>query len=170
MYFSSMTGSFLSGMYTFYSAVQLVDNLDNLVQSEFTSLQKKMNAIQLWSKTSPSTFEHKYKFLRVMVSRKNDNHLELLDAFDEAIFLASDAGLIHDAALYAERCSRWLADKSPSRSAQYLDFAKRQYDFWGAGSKVKEIALVQPASGAFRGLCIPNLDESHSSYTSKSDT
>lgn len=153
---ASATGSFLSGMYTFYSAVQLADNLDNLTLSELTSLQKKMNEIQLWSKTSPSTFEHKYKFLQAMASRKDDNDLRLLDAFDEAIFLATDAGLIHDAALYAERCSRWLSDKSPNRTAQYLDFAKRQYDFWGAGAKVKEITLIQAPSGTFRGLCTPD--------------
>src|SRR5436190_22603483 len=101
MYVASATGSFLSGIYTFYSAVLLVDKLDNLMQSELASLQRKMDIIRLWSKTSPSTFEHKYKFLRVMISRRDDNLLGLLDAFDDAIYVAVEAGLIHDAALYA---------------------------------------------------------------------
>lgn len=153
MYVASATGSFLSGMYTFYSAVLLVDNLDNLMQSELASLQRKIDIIRLWSKTSPSTFEHKYKFLRVMASRRDENLLGLLDAFDDAIYLAVEAGLIHDAALYAERCSRWLVDTSPNRSAQYLDFARRQYDFWGATAKVKEIFRIQPASTVLRGFC-----------------
>ena len=153
MYIASATGSFLSGMYTFYSAVLLADNLDNLTQSELASLQRKMDLIRLWSKTSPSTFEHKYKFLRVMVSRRDENLLGLLDAFDDAIYLAVDAGLIHDAALYAERCSSWLAGTSPNRSAQYLDFARRQYDFWGATAKVRAIFRIQPASTILRGFC-----------------
>src|SRR5439155_16220709 len=62
MYATSANGSFLSGMYTFYSAVLLVDNLDNVMQSEFALLQKKMDLMKLWSEMSPSTFEHKYKF------------------------------------------------------------------------------------------------------------
>jgi hypothetical protein len=153
MYFASATGSFLSGLYVFYSAVLYVDNLDNLGQSELISLQRKMDTIRLWSKTSPSTFEHKYKFLKVMISRRDDNLLRLLDAFDDSIYLAVEAGLIQDAAMYAERCSRWLADLSPNRSAQYLDFARRQYDFWGATAKVKEICLIQPTSTRLRGFC-----------------
>ena len=169
MYVARATGSFLSGMYTFYSAVLLVDNLDNLMQSELASLQKKMDMIRLWSKTSPSTFEHKYKFLRVMASRRDDNLLGILDAFDDAIHLAVEAGLIHDAALYAERCSRWLADTSPNRSAQYLDFARRQYDFWGATAKVKEISRIQPPSTILRGFCTSSyLNYANHSHHAKS--
>jgi osomolarity two-component system, sensor histidine kinase CHK1 len=153
MYVAGATSSFLTGMYTFYSAVLFVDNNDNLMPSELMSLQKKIDIIRLWSKTSPSTFEHKYKFLRVMASRRDKNQLGLLDAFDDAIHLAVEAGLIHDAALYAERCSRWLAESSPNRSAQYLDFARRQYDFWGATVKVNEISLIQPSSTVLRGFC-----------------
>ena len=168
MYVASATGSFLSGMYTFYSAMLLVDKLDNLMQSELASLQRKMDIIRLWSKTSPSTFEHKYKFLRVMISRRDDNLLGLLDAFDDAIYVAVEAGLIHDAALYAERCSRWLADMSPNRSAQYLDFARRQYDFWGATAKVREISRIQPTSTILRGFCISlYLKSSHPSNSTK---
>ena len=167
-YVASETGSFLSGMYTFYSAVLLVDNLDNLKQSQLASLQRKMNIVRLWSKTSPSTFEHKYKFLRVMASRRDENLLGLLDDFDDAIYLAVETRLIHDAALYAERCSRWLADTSPNRSAQYLDFARRQYDFWGATAKVKEISRIQPTSTILRGFCTPSyLKCAHYSHPAK---
>ena len=154
MYLASATGSLLSGMYIFYSAVLLVDKFDNLVQAEINLLQKKMNMLRLWSRTSPATFEHKYKFLRIMSSRRDDNLLRLLDGFDEAIFLALQAGLGQDAALYAERCSRWLADASPVRSAQYLDLARRHYDYWGAGAKVKEITEIQPPRTSLRGFCI----------------
>lgn len=152
-YLASATGSLLSGMYVFYSAVLLVDNFDNLMQAEINSLQKKMDMLRLWSRTSPATFEHKYKFLRVMSSRRDSNLLRLLDGFDEAIFLALQAGLGQDAALYAERCSQWLADPSPVRSGQYLDFARRHYDYWGAGAKVKEITQVQPLNTGLRGFC-----------------
>ena len=170
MHIASATGSFLSGMYTFYAAVLLADNLDNLTQSELTSLRRKIDIIRLWNKTSPSTFKHKYKFLRVMVSRRNEDLLGLLDAFDDAIYLAVEAGLIHDAALYAERCSLWLADISPNRSAQYLDFARRQYDFWGATAKVKEISNIQPASTILRGFRISScLKCAHCSHPAKSE-
>ena len=154
MYATSANGSFLSGMYTFYSAVLLVDNLDNVMQSEFALLQKKMDLMKLWSEMSPSTFEHKYKFLRVMMSRREENLLSLLDGFDDSIYLATEAGMIQDAALYAERCSRWLSESSPNRSAQYLNFAKRQYDFWGAAAKVNEINRIQPASTVLKGFSI----------------
>jgi len=150
---ASATGSLLSGMYMFYSGVLLVDNFDNLMQAEVNLLRKKMDMLKLWSQTSPATFEHKYKFLRVMSSRKDINLLGLLDGFDEAIFLALQAGLGQDAALYAERCSRWLATSSPVRSAQYLDFARRHYDYWGAGAKVKEITQIQPPNSSVRGFC-----------------
>jgi hypothetical protein len=154
-YLASASSSFMSGMYTFYYAVLLVDNLHNLTQSELVSLQKKMDILRLWSKTAPSTFEHKYKFLRVMISRRDENLLRILDAFDDAIYLAVEARMIQDAAMYAERCFRWLAGLSPNRGAQYLDFARRQYDFWGATSKVKEISLMQPISTTLRGFCTP---------------
>jgi hypothetical protein len=154
MYLVSATGSLLWGMYFFYSAVLLVDNFDNLLQPEVNLLQKKMDMLRLWSRTAPSTFEHKYKFLRVMSSRKGPNLLRLLDGFDEAIFLALQAGHGQDAALYAERCSRWLVNSSPVRSVQYLEFAKRHYDYWGAGAKVKQINEAQPAGTRLLGFCI----------------
>jgi osomolarity two-component system, sensor histidine kinase CHK1 len=84
---------------------------------------------------------------------KNDDHpLALLDRFDEVIYLALQSGLIHDAAFYAERCSRWLANASPNRSGQYLNFARRQYDFWGATAKVREITVIQPPSTFLQGF------------------
>jgi len=153
-YLPSATGSFMAAMYMFYSAVLFVDNSDNLVHSELALLQKKMNLLRLWAKTSPATFEHKFKFLEVMMSRNENNQLATLDSFDEAIYLALEAGLIHDAALYAERCSRWLSRTSPNRAAQYLSFARRQYDFWGATSKVQEISALQPPAAALRGFGI----------------
>ena len=151
-YLPSATGSFMAGMYIFYSAVLFVDNSDNLVHSELALLQKKMNLLRLWAKTSPATFEHKFKFLEVMMSRNEHNQLATLDKFDEAIYLALEDGLIHDAALYAERCSRWLSKTSPNRAAQYLSFARRQYDFWGSTSKVQEISVIQPPAAALRGF------------------
>ena len=156
-YLASATGSLLSGVYIFYSAVLLVDKFDNLNLAEVNWLQKKLNVLKLWSRTSPATFEHKYKFLQVMSSRKGSNLLGLLDGFDEAIFLALQAGLGQDAALYAERCARWLVSFSPVRSAQYLEFARRHYDYWGAGAKVKEITQIQPPNSSLRGFCLSYL-------------
>jgi len=156
IYRTSAGGSFFSGMYVFYSAVLFLDNQDTLVQSEQTLLRQKMDLLLLWSKTCPSTFEHKYKFLRAMQARKGLDPLNVLDAFDEAIFLALESGMLHDAALFAEQCSRWLASSSPNRSWQYQDFARRHYDFWGASAKVKELTeliAIRRASFGLRGFC-----------------
>jgi hypothetical protein len=168
IYHSSAGGSFFSGMYVFYSAVLFLDKQDNLTQSEQTRLGQKMDLLLLWGKTCPSTFEHKYKFLRAMQTRRELDPLSILDAFDDAIFLALESGMLHDAALFAERCSRWLASSSPNRSWQYQDFARRQYDFWGASTKVKELTdliTIQHATSRLRGFRIPppicNADCSH---------
>jgi hypothetical protein len=152
-YLPSAKGSFLSAMYTFYVAVLMSENMSSLMQAELTLLRAKMDIIKLWAKTSSSTFGHKYQFLKVMTS-KMDNDLHTLDAFDEAIYNAVQNGFIQDAALYAERCSQWLAKSSPKRSAQYLNFARRQYDFWGAGAKSSEISNNLPPSTALRGFGI----------------
>ena len=156
IYHTSAGGSFFSGMYVFYSAVLFLDNQDTLVQSEQTLLRQKMDLLLLWSKTCPSTFEHKYKFLRAMQARKDLDPLNVLDAFDEAIFLALESGMLPDAALFAEQCSRWLSSSSPNRSWQYQDFARRQYDFWGASAKVKELTeliAIRRTAFSLRGFC-----------------
>lgn len=158
IYLASAIGSILSGMYNFYSAVLFVDCLDKLEQSDVTLLKKKMDSLRLWSKTAQSTFEHKYKFVKTMMSRTEKNQLAVLDDFDEAIHLALESGLIQDAALYAERCSSWLRESAPNRSAQYLSFARRQYDFWGATSKVTEIRKIQVPNTNLRGFGNPSLD------------
>jgi hypothetical protein len=150
-YLPSAKGSFLSAMYTFYVAVLMAENMDSLMQAELALLRAKMDMIKLWAKTSPSTFEHKYQFLKVMMSRM-DSDLTTLDAFDESIYLAVQNGFIQDAALYAERCARWLAKSNPKRSAQYLNFARRQYDFWGACVKSNELSANLPSSAALRGF------------------
>jgi hypothetical protein len=158
IYHISAGGSFFSGMYVFYSAMLYLDNQDNLVQSEQALLRQKMDLLLLWSKTSPSTFEHKYKLLRTMQVSNELDTLTILDAFDDAIFRALENGMLHDAALFAERCSRWLTKSSPNRSWQYQDFARRQYEFWGASAKVKELSdliAIRRASARIRGFRIP---------------
>jgi hypothetical protein len=147
-------GSFLSGMYLFYSAVLFVGNLAQLMPSERTLLQTKIDSIGLWAKTSPTTFKHKHQFLKAMVSKDENDSLDALDAFDEAIYLALENGFIQDSALYAEHCSTWLAFRSQKRSAQYLHFALRQYDFWGANSKTNDISATLSDPSILRGLAI----------------
>jgi hypothetical protein len=102
-YLPSAKGSFLSAMYTFYAAILYAENIDALMQNEMTLLNQKMEMLRLWTKTAPSTFEHKYKFLQVMMSKKADRNIDTLDLFDEVMYLAVENGFIHDAALYAER-------------------------------------------------------------------
>jgi len=154
MYLPCAVGSYLSAMYTFYSAVLFVTNLDRLMPSELSLLQTKLDMLQFWAKVSPTTFEHKYQFVKNLMSAGETNNLATLDAFDDAIYSALENGLIQDAALYAERCSIWLSTSSPKRSAQYLNFARRQYDFWGATAKSNELAASLPPSSVLNGFGI----------------
>jgi hypothetical protein len=155
MYLPSAIGSYLSAMYMFYSAILFATNLDLLLPSEMTLLQTKLDHIHFWAQTSPTTFGHKSLFLRTLIStRESTNNLNLLDAFDEAIYSALENGFIQDAALYAEKTSVWLAPSSPKRSAHYLNFARRQYDFWGATTKSAEIAALLPPSQDLKGFGI----------------
>ena len=153
-YLPSAKGSFLSAMYTFYAAILYAENIDALMQNEMTLLNQKMEMLRLWTKTAPSTFEHKYKFLQVMMSKKADRNIDTLDLFDEVMYLAVENGFIHDAALYAERCAQWLSKFSPKRASLYLNFARRQYDFWGAGMKATELSQLLPPSNVVRGFCL----------------
>jgi hypothetical protein len=92
-----------------------------------------------------------------MEATKEMDTLTILDAFDDAIFRALENGMLHDAAIFAERCSRWLTNTSPNRSWQYQDFARRQYEFWGASAKVKELSdliAIRKASARIRGFRI----------------
>jgi len=153
-YLPCAVGSYLSAMYVFYSAVLFATNLDILLSSEMSLLQRKMELLEFWAKTSPTTFEHKYKFLKTLLSSNEMNTLTTLDDFDEAIYGALENGFIQDAALYAERTSVWLAPTSPKRSAQYLNFARRQYDFWGATAKSNEISSALPPSSLLKSFGI----------------
>ncbi len=157
-YLPSAKGSFLSAMYTFYAATIFAENIDALTQSELSLLHKKMDMLRLWAKTGASTFEHKYKFLKIMMTKKEDRNIDTLDAFDEAMYLAVENGFIHDAALYAEKCAAWLAKFSPKRSGLYLNFARRQYDFWGAGVKANELSQALPPSNVIQRFCMSHLE------------
>ena len=153
MYLPCAVGSYLSAMYMFYSAILFATNMDLLLPSEVTLLQSKLTMLEFRAKTCPMTFGHKYIFLKTLMSiGESTNSLETLDAFDEAIYLALENGFIHDAAFYAEKTSACLATSSPKRSAQYLNFARRQYDFWGATAKSNEITAMLPPSQQLKGF------------------
>jgi hypothetical protein len=149
-------GSYVAALSVFYCAVLFLDVFDKLGPSEHVLLQQHVEKMRIWGKTSPATFGHKYIFLKVMMSKGGGNELAMLDAFDESISLAVEAGLVQDAALYAERCARWLAKSSPKRSCHYLAIAKGMYEAWGATCKVTEISSLLPIGATpFRGYRIP---------------
>jgi osomolarity two-component system sensor histidine kinase CHK1 len=154
MHKDSVVGSYTSAMYTFYSAVLYIDAANEVVETDLMLIRKHMERIRLWAKTSPSTFEHKYLLLKAMMLKNGVNDLAKLDAFDEAISLAFEQGFIHDAALYAERCARWLSASSPSRSVHYLAFAKRQYEAWGAHPKAAALSASLPITASVQKFCI----------------
>jgi osomolarity two-component system sensor histidine kinase CHK1 len=156
-YSDSVPGTLPFAMYIFYSAVMYIDVFDQLLKADYTQLHKHVELIRLWAQSSPWTYQHKYLFLTVMMAKKEVNDLAMLDAYDEAISLALEHGFVQDAALYAERCARWLNTCSPKRSVLYLNDAKQYYEAWGANAKADKISSFLQSRGfctSFRGLLI----------------
>jgi osomolarity two-component system, sensor histidine kinase CHK1 len=150
-YAASVPGTLPFAMYIFYSAIMYVDVFDELLKADYAQLHKHVELIRLWAQSAPSTYQHKYLFLTVMMAKKGVNDLAMLDAYDEAIALALEYGFVQDAALYAERCARWLSTCSPKRSVLYLNDAKQYYEAWGAYAKADQISSFLKS----RGFCTP---------------
>jgi diguanylate cyclase (GGDEF)-like protein len=128
----------------FLHALALADAAHNgLIKTSVAvaRIDKYRGQMKELAKHSPNNYRPK---LLLIVAEINDligeNRGVLLDAYDEAIEAATDAGRTFDHALaceYAANC--WLRHEKPQLAGLYMQRALESYESWGAEAKVAQL-------------------------------
>lgn len=131
-------------MVVFYGALAIIDK-ENKTENDKVLLESFIRDLKDWSRTSPSTFLHKYLLIRAESEKEENNQIETLDLYEDAIQSAMEQGFVHIAALTCERCGAYLLKFSEKRARTYLKEASRLYGVWGSHLKVSMISKKYPS-------------------------
>lgn len=107
--------------------------------------------MKIWAKECPKNYRPKLLLIQAeMADLTGEDPGVLLDAYDQAIDAAAQAGRTLDQALACERAAGyWTRRGKPQLAGLYLQQALQSYERWGAGAKVALLlrdraSLLQP--------------------------
>lgn len=137
----SVTGTYYLALARFYAAVAFYSIYDTISEEQKEFVEHIRKSLSEFGSRAKGTWLHKSLLLEAEAMRVSGpgHQLEILDIYDQAIFLANKAGLVNDAAFINERCGMWLLGISKRRAPPYLREAFRAYNAWGASHKASEL-------------------------------
>ncbi|ODV80976.1 uncharacterized protein CANTADRAFT_37904, partial [Suhomyces tanzawaensis NRRL Y-17324] len=146
----------------------------SLTKCDFTDQEQRVRAnkiveeslalFQLWSELCPSTYESKYRTLRALHDKYNENisPLIILDAFDEAIDLGRNNNNWYDVGMASYFCANWLSKKGHG-TKRVIHYAKTALEVFKILDDRLLVAMIQKKFGTsmedgynWAGLKVPD--------------
>ncbi|MCX4247851.1 AAA family ATPase [Paraliomyxa miuraensis] len=143
-------GQIFVPLYHFYdSLVRLAVVVDGAPDSQREELLTRVEAnqakLEVWARSAPSNYAHKWTLVEAERHRVAGRLAEAIDAYDEAIALATRHGYINEAALANERAAElWRARGHATFARSYASAAHYDYARWGARAKLADLEARYP--------------------------
>ncbi|MGK7921109.1 MAG: AAA family ATPase, partial [Trichodesmium sp.] len=144
-----VTGLFYFPVYYFYSSLALlafypsaaVDEREEMLE-QVTVYAEKM---KFWAQHAPANYSHKYYLIAAEKQRILRDNIAAIEAYEQAIALATENKYIQEAALANELCAKFYLEWGKTKVAQtYMIEAYYGYVNWGAVAKVKDLEKRYP--------------------------
>ena len=104
-----------------------------------------LQLMAIWSKATPSTFQHKYDLIAAEKARVLGDLDSALTHYEQAIKGARDHGFIHEEALACELYARFWIERDNNRfAAPLMQEAHNLYLKWGAVAKADHLMKRYP--------------------------
>ena len=119
-----------------------------MISTQAANTQKQMwkqiaankRKIKLWAQSAPMNCLHKYYLVEAECHRIKGEKKEAIEAYDQAIILATENEYIQDVALANELYAKFYLDWEKTKVAQtYMIEAYYSYVEWGAVAKVSDL-------------------------------
>ena len=136
-------------LYYFYDSLVRLALVDRTPPAERDELLARVEANQAklepWSRSAPHNHRHKWLLVEAERHRVAGRLVEAIDAYDEAIALATRHGYVNEAALANERAAElWQARGNTTLAEAYASAACYDYARWGARAKVADLDARYP--------------------------
>ena len=128
--------------FNFYSSlVHLRKHEETKDESLLEVVNTNQTHMQIWSKSCPENFLHKYQLVEAEKARvTQQNWYEVLEYYEQSIENAKQHGFIQDAALANELCAKYLISIHKKKIAiPYVKEAYNLYKRWGATAKTAQM-------------------------------
>jgi len=136
-------------LYYFYDSLVRLAAADQATPSQRDELLTRVEAnqakLEVWSRSAPTNHAHKWTLVEAERHRVAGRLVEAMDAYDEAIALATRHGYVNEAALANERAAElWRARGKPNFADVYASAAHYDYGRWGARAKLVDLEERYP--------------------------
>ncbi|MEM1168391.1 MAG: AAA family ATPase [Cyanobacteria bacterium P01_H01_bin.35] len=176
-YIDGVTGLFFIPVYYFYSSLTKLAFYPSATVDEQKQILEQVTAnaekMKFWAQHAPANHLHKYYLIEAEKHRILGDKIEAIEAYEQAIALATENEYIQEAALANELCAKFYLEWGKTKVAQtYMIEAYYGYVNWGAVSKVRDLEKRYPQL-LVRVLVRSSEKNNHlsnSSYTHSSET
>ena len=171
---SIFPGKFQITEYNFYYSLSLTAlylKASPQKQNQYwQQLEKNQDEMAMWAKQCPENFLPKYLIVAAEIARIQNNQLEAINLYNQAIEKARDSEFMEIEAISHELAAQfWSTQKNSRYAFAHWQDAYYKYQFWGAQHKVKDLEKSYPELLTFKQEK-SNLQEINSSYTSTINT
>ena len=144
-----VTGFFYFPVYCFYSSLALLAFYPQAEVAEQYQMLAKVSAygekMKFWAQHSPGNYSHKYYLIEAEKQRILGGKLEAIEAYEQAIVLATANKHIQEAALANELCAKFYLEWGKTKIAKtYMIEAYYGYNSWGAVAKIQNLEKRYP--------------------------
>ncbi|MGK7918442.1 MAG: AAA family ATPase, partial [Trichodesmium sp.] len=148
-YIGGATGLFCIPVYYFYSSLTklafyptaTVDEQKQILEQVTVNAEK----MKFWAQHAPANHSHKYYLIEAEKQRILGDKITAIEAYEQAIALATENEYIQEAALANELCAKFYLEWGKTKLAQtYMIEAYYGYANWGAVVKVRDLEQRYP--------------------------
>jgi predicted ATPase/signal transduction histidine kinase/ActR/RegA family two-component response regulator len=128
------------------SSAAYLTTKDTDTRSQFLQIVRDSAArLERWSRDCPHNFAAKCLLVSAELAQLQDNTLEAMRLYEQAVRAAQDAGALHDEAITHERAAAFYERQQLASLADFsLLEARRAYADWGADGKVAQLDEHHP--------------------------
>jgi predicted ATPase/GAF domain-containing protein len=142
-------GQIFVPLYCFYDSLVRLAVVDRVPAAERDELLTRVEAnqakLEVWARSAPSNHQHKWLLVEAERQRVAGRLEAAIDAYDEAIQLATRHGYVNEAALANERAAElWRARGKAHFAEVYASAARYDYARWGARAKLADLEERYP--------------------------
>ncbi len=144
-----VTAFFYFPVYCFYSSLALLAFYPEAAVAEAEQILEEVNIneakMKFWAQHAPANYSHKYYLIEAEKQRILGEKLDAIEAYEQAIALATENKYIQEAALANELCAKFYLEWGKTKIAQtYMIEAYYGYVNWGAVAKLKDLEKRYP--------------------------
>lgn len=108
-------------------------------------LDQCLTQLATWARACPANYLHKYRLVLAEKARRDGNHSEAMERYDQAISAAQESDWPRDLALASELCAKFYLALGRQRIARaYMTDACYAYARWGALAQVRRLTERYP--------------------------